>query len=123
MVEQRSPKPRAEGSIPSAPAKSRAPKLCSAFLFYFLSKPRHAERVVGCGSPFSRVCGLFCFLSYSVRLLLCRFFSYFHLISGRFCGRNCGGFSTKKGSPKLSNFLCVNIRLTHFFKFLEKYHL
>ena len=53
LVEQRSPKPRAEGSSPSAPAKTKR-HLRVSFLFWFRSndlKPRHAERVEGCGSP------------------------------------------------------------------------
>ncbi len=46
MVEQRSPKPRAEGSSPSAPAKQESPPLVRrAFLFYRAKEnPRHAER-------------------------------------------------------------------------------
>ena len=46
MVEQRSPKPRAEGSSPSAPAKKE--RQASACLSFFVAtgvKPRHAERV------------------------------------------------------------------------------
>ena len=46
MVEQRSPKPRAEGSSPSAPAKQERPPLVRrSFLFYRAKEnPRHAER-------------------------------------------------------------------------------
>lgn len=46
LVEQRSPKPRAEGSSPSAPAKTKR-HLRVSFCFGFRSndmKPRHAER-------------------------------------------------------------------------------
>ena len=47
MVEQRSPKPRAEGSSPSAPAK----KSIAYAMLFILEKlnlnPRDAERVVG----------------------------------------------------------------------------
>ena len=46
LVEQRSPKPRAEGSSPSAPAKQeRPPPVRRSFLFYRAKEnPRHAER-------------------------------------------------------------------------------
>ena len=46
LVEQRSPKPRAEGSSPSAPAKQERPPLVRrSFLFYRAKEnPRHAER-------------------------------------------------------------------------------
>ncbi len=51
LVEQRSPKPRAEGSSPSAPAIKKTPLLWC--LFYRRNKMnlRRAERVEGCGSP------------------------------------------------------------------------
>ena len=54
MVEQRSPKPRAEGSSPSAPAKKKKSRFTALFSFSFVQtvlKTRHAERVEGCGSP------------------------------------------------------------------------
>ena len=53
LVEQRSPKPRAEGSSPSAPAKTKKTP-AGVFLFWLglnNSNTRHAERVEGCGSP------------------------------------------------------------------------
>ena len=48
MVEQRSPKPRAEGSSPSAPAKKKKSRFTALFSFSFVQmvlKTRHAERV------------------------------------------------------------------------------
>ena len=45
MVEQRSPKPRAEGSSPSAPAKNNTAVIAAVLFFYTAKKnPRHAER-------------------------------------------------------------------------------
>ena len=47
MVEQRSPKPRAEGSSPSAPAKKKKSRFTALFSFSFVQmvlKTRHAER-------------------------------------------------------------------------------
>ena len=45
LVEQRSPKPRAEGSIPSAPAKQKTTPSGVVFCFCNgIENPRHAER-------------------------------------------------------------------------------
>ena len=48
------PKPRAEGSSPSAPAKKKKSRFTALFSFSFVQmvlKTRHAERAEGCGSP------------------------------------------------------------------------
>lgn len=57
------------------------------------------------------------FLRFSVALLFCCFFSYFHLILGRFCGRICGGFGTKKGTPMVPSPLYGNAIYTPLFVF------
>ena len=54
LVEQRSPKPRAEGSSPSAPAKKKKHRFSRCFFFFDCVNrlnSRHTERVEGCGSP------------------------------------------------------------------------
>ena len=51
MVEQWSPKPRAEGSSPSAPARKETDAERCPFFAETNLEPRHAERVEGCGSP------------------------------------------------------------------------
>ena len=56
MVEQRSPKPRAEGSSPSAPAKNREASTMLASLF-FLARIRTRQRGAPAGSPAVRVVG------------------------------------------------------------------
>ena len=51
LVEQWSPKPRAEGSSPSAPARKETDAERCPFFAETNLEPRHAERVEGCGSP------------------------------------------------------------------------